>query len=77
MSAGGQIGTGIDYEIVSSLAQPCRRGCAASTSCHIEVAATGAYFVVDVGIIEWSDECHHVELADNSQATIAVDFTGP
>jgi hypothetical protein len=42
------------------------------------VAATGTYFVVDVGVVEWSDECHHVELADNSQATITVDFApGP
>jgi hypothetical protein len=45
--------------------------------CHIEVASTGAYFVVDVGVVAWSDGCRHVELADSSQATIVVDFAGP
>jgi len=42
--------------------------------CHIEVASTGAYFVVDVGVVAWSDGCRHVELADSSQATVVVDF---
>ena len=81
-------GTPADCEIESCDATPCpchvrvriqpgSDAAAPPTSCHIEVAATGAYFVVDVGVIEWSDECHPVELADNSQATITVDFTGP
>lgn len=47
----------------------------ATSYCRIEVASTGTYFVVDVGVIDWSAPCRTVELADSSQATITVDFT--
>lgn len=58
------------------IAVPVRPGADAPTSfCRIEVASQGRYFVVDVGVLGWSDGCRHVELADTSQATIAVDLS--
>ena len=55
--------------------EPASGDASATSFCRIQVASAGAYFVVDVGVIDWSAPCRTVELADSSQSTITVDFS--